>query len=116
VEGKQGQGLKAPSGTLTVESLEPPAPRAVRLEGAGFYLHGRVRVAAALPEAVHAIVRGSRPFDVLVAVGDDGRVVLACDCITFRDRPSVCRHIWATLIMIHNESMLAPVPPKAAVQ
>jgi hypothetical protein len=107
--------LAFPQPALTIDSLDPPAPRAVRLEGAGFYLHGRVDVVIAEPRRVRAIIRGARPFDVTVTSGENGRHSVTCDCAAFREQQAICRHVWAALIKIQNESLLAPPTAAAAV-
>ena len=100
---------------LAIDSLEPPVPRAVRLEGTGFYVHGRVDVVLAGPRQVRAIVRGARPFDVMVVMGESGTTTVACDCAAFREQPAVCRHVWATLIKIQNDGLLPAPAASAAV-
>jgi uncharacterized Zn finger protein len=92
---------------LAIESLDPPVPRRVRLEGTGFYLHGRVQVVLAKPRRVRAVVRGARPFDVTVSADEAGKTSVQCDCAAFDER-RVCRHVWAALIKIQNEGLMAP--------
>src|SRR5262245_24546052 len=91
---------------VTMDGFEPPVPRAIQLEGAGFYIRGRVMIAARDRESIHAVVRGSRPYDVAIGVGECGRVTVSCDCIPFREGSSVCRHVWAALIKVQNEDLL----------
>jgi uncharacterized Zn finger protein len=100
--------------TLAIDSLEPPVARRTKLEGAGFYLRGRVGLVAVEPRRIRAVVRSSRPYDVTVLGGETGAALVACDCIAFREAPAVCRHIWATLIKIQNEGIM-PQPVATAV-
>jgi hypothetical protein len=106
MEGMEGNGLVASETSLGIESLEPSVPRAVRLEGTGFYLHRRVQVVLADCRRVRAIVRGARPFDVTISQDEDGNSSVTCDCAAFRERNVICRHVWATLIKIQNEELL----------
>jgi uncharacterized Zn finger protein len=105
-----GEGTRG----LHLETLDPPAPRCVRLEGAGFFVHGRVRVVAARRGRVRAVVRGARPYDVTFETDDAGRLEAACDCVAFREHPAVCRHLWAALIKVQNEGLLADPAPRDA--
>jgi hypothetical protein len=91
---------------LVLDGFEPRVPRLVQLEGAGFYVHGRVSIAAHERDRVHAVVRGGRPYDVTIAVTDSGKVIADCDCVGFADGQAVCRHVWATLIKVQNEDLL----------
>jgi hypothetical protein len=91
---------------LTLDSFEPGVPRAVKLEGAGFFLHGRVGIAARDRDAVHFVVRSRRPYDVRVGVTTSGKVTVECDCVPFVAEPAVCRHIWAALIKTQNDGLL----------
>ena len=111
----EGNQIPAAGGaTLAIDSLEPAVSRKIRLQGAGFYLHGRVGLVAVGPRRIRAVVRSSRPYDVTVVSGESGAAAVACDCIAFREQPSVCRHIWAALIKIQNEGLLpAPVATAA---
>lgn len=100
-------GVTPAPAALQLDTLEPAAPRAVRLEGAGFVVHDRVTVIAAGRGRVHAIVRGARPYDVAVESAGEGGLAATCDCVTFRERPVVCRHLWAALVTIQNDELLA---------
>jgi uncharacterized Zn finger protein len=100
---------------IAIDSFEPPVPRAVKLEGTGFYLHGRVGVILAEAGRVRAVVRGARPFDVSIVVGAAGNAAVSCDCATFREQREICRHVWAALIKTQNDELLpAPTPSAAA--
>lgn len=112
------EGIQSPTHgdtPLAIESLDPPVSRRVRLEGTGFYLHGRVQVVLAKPRRVRAIVRGARPFDVTVSADEAGKTSVLCDCAAFGER-RVCRHVWAALIKIQNEGLLAPSAADVALQ
>jgi hypothetical protein len=108
MEGMAGNHTAAARAGLRIDSFDPPVPRAVRLEGAGFYLHRRVSLVVVEQRRVRAIVRGARAFDVTVTA-DEGGASVACDCQGFRAGQQVCRHVWATLIKIQNEGLL-PAP------
>jgi uncharacterized Zn finger protein len=104
MDGNQSHGES--DAPLAIESLDPPVSRRVRLEGTGFYLHGRVQVVLARPRRVRAVVRGARPFDVTVSADETGKTSVLCDCAAFDER-RVCRHVWAALIKIQNDGLLA---------
>jgi hypothetical protein len=100
---------------LVLDGLEPRIPRPIQLEGAGFYVHRRVSIAARDRNRVHAVVRGGRPYDVTITLLDSGKALATCDCVPFQQAPAVCRHMWAALIKIQNDGLLT-LPAAAAAR
>jgi hypothetical protein len=113
--GMAGNHIAASRAALRIDSFDPPVCRAVRLEGAGFYVHGRVSLVLVEERRVRAVVRGARAFDVTVTADEAGGASVACDCQGFRAGQQVCRHVWATLIEIQNEGLLPAPTATAAV-
>ena len=68
----------------------------VRNRGKMYYWQSRVRVRTGSRTEVHAMVRGSRTYEVNLD-WQDGSLSLDCDCEYF-DSTGPCKHLWATIL------------------
>jgi uncharacterized Zn finger protein len=105
---KETSVLRQTDRIAVLDDFEPRLPRQIQLEGAAFSLRRRVTIAAATGRSVHAVVRGARPYDVIVALSPEEKVHVACDCVPFLEDGLICRHIWAALVKIQNDGLLEP--------
>jgi superfamily II DNA or RNA helicase len=92
--------------------LEPYVTSAIRAKGYSYFVTGTVTIVSATSEAVRAVVRGSRPYDVAVFREEDGYTA-ECDCPYYADRADICKHIWAVILAADAEGLLAPDGPGA---
>lgn len=84
-----------------------------RNRGRSYSTSGRVRICQVDTECVRAEVSGSRrtPYSVEIDGSDtaDGEVMATCTCPHYEDG-YLCKHIWATLLVIDREGLADALP------
>ena len=96
------------------QSLAPNFDQFARERGRNYERLGRVRIVRSSVTEVEALVRGTRPYRVLVSWGAEG-VRTYCDCPRFETTP--CKHVWATLIALERRGLVGgalAAPPAPA--
>ena len=78
---------------------------AIRSRGKVYYWQSRVRIRTGSSKEVHALVRGSRTYEVNLD-WQDGELSLDCDCDYF-DSAGPCKHLWATILAADAKGYLA---------
>ena len=81
-------------------------PGGSRVKGRAYHLDGAVIRIDGTPWAVHAIVRGSRPYVVDIQRDAADAFSASCDCPYFHDRFVICKHIWAALLEAERRGYL----------
>ena len=81
-------------------------PGGSRVKGRAYHLDGAVIRIDGTPWAVHAIVRGSRPYVVDIQRDAADAFSASCDCPYFHDRFVICKHIWAALLEAERREYL----------
>ena len=100
---------------MLAQALQHDVPHQTRVKGADYFHRGAVRKVQRTDRGVTAIVRGT--FDYVVSIDhESGGFIGSCECPYFADRGSVCKHIWAVLLVPETEAALAaagPIPRRA---
>lgn len=90
----------------TLAQVIQPSIRALtRDKGEVYFLEGRVFQAASTATRFDAQVRGTRRYDVHLAIADR-RLTVACTCPFFIDRREPCKHIWAAALAADADGTL----------
>ncbi len=85
--------------------IQPRIRPFTRDKGEVYYLEGRVFPVAHTATRFDAQVRGTRRYDVRLAVADR-RLTVACTCPFFIDRQDPCKHIWAAALAADADGTL----------
>ncbi len=86
-------------------ALARQVPPAIRAKGAAYYDNGAVVHVDADASRAEALVRGTRPYRVWIARRGD-TLTASCECQYFKDRESICKHIWAVLLEVERNGFL----------
>src|SRR5215813_11840365 len=76
---------------------------AVRSRGSDYFQEGRVKITDGSAWEVNARVRGSRLYNVELAI-ESSKFHVHCDCPAFANEP--CKHIWATILAVEGKEYL----------
>lgn len=93
--------------------IQPRIRPFTRDKGERYYLEGRVFPQGSTPTRFDAQVRGTRRYDVRLAIADR-RLEVSCTCPFFVDHQEPCKHIWATALAadaasINDDALRVPV-------
>lgn len=80
--------------------------RKIKSRGEDYFARKAVRVLFADDEFVSARVSGSRKYEVDLE-RDGESLVYSCDCPYFEGGFEVCKHVWATLLELDKQGILA---------
>jgi len=89
-------------------------PAVVRARGATYYERRAVKIEAASNSEVHATVRGSDVYAVMLSVGRT-RLGASCTCPYFESEGR-CKHVWATMLAAEARGTLALPPTMTTVE
>jgi hypothetical protein len=76
-----------------------------RRGGQDYYTHGQVRIRQGSATTVHASIKNSFNYGVVLDFEDD-TLFATCGCLQF-DREGACKHIWATILTAEAQGHLA---------
>lgn len=77
--------------------LAPYVGASVRAKGDQYFRNGRVSTVGGDRTRFVAVVRGSRPYDVSLAI-EGTALVASCSCPHFASTVGACKHVWAAVL------------------
>ncbi len=87
--------------------------RLLQERGRRYFQHGAVSVMEGDATSLHAIVQGTRLYDVQIAI-EKHLVNVFCSCPFFDQANEPCKHIWAALLAAEQSGLLAGLNAVAA--
>src|SRR5690348_4699643 len=78
-----------------------------RGRGHAYFDAGRVSAVEISPTIYRAIVRGTHPYQVTLAL-DGNRLDVACTCPRFLDTFEPCKHVWAAMLDADRAGAMTP--------
>ncbi len=81
-----------------VSKLAAQVAQPIRTRGNQLFWSDKVAVREARRDWVYAVVRGTRPYDVILQF-DGTDLKVQCDCPYFEDE-GTCKHIWAAVVAV----------------
>jgi hypothetical protein len=93
---------------MQIDDLARRFTDAVRRRGTAYRLADAVTITRPTPTAIRAVVQGTEPYEVRIAV-DGENLVLRCSCPAFED-DEPCKHLWATALVAADQGLLSAMP------
>jgi superfamily II DNA or RNA helicase len=97
-----------------IERILRSYPPAILSRGRTYASQGRVIELEALDRTITATVKGELPYQVLLRVAANGKLVARCSCPAF-DREDQCKHIAAVALTVSAQATAAPTPPSLTI-
>ena len=91
------------------QALADQVPHQSRSRGSSYFVSGAVRSVEVDLGIIHAIVKGSEPYDVWLEP-DRSQLRASCTCPYFFDRTEICKHIWAVILAAEAQSLSLVAP------
>ena len=91
------------------EHLEKRFRGDIRFRGSEFLKTELIRVTAVTPSSLTAVIEDDSEFEAELLHSDDG-LQLLCSCSRRDDRQAHCRHLWAAILVVDRDGLLAGSP------
>ena len=91
------------------EHLEKQFRGDTRFRGSEFLKTEVIRVTAMTPSSLTAVIEDDSEFEAELLHSDDG-LQLLCSCSRRDDRQAQCRHLWAAILIVDRDGLLAGSP------